>query len=464
MTNSKWLRRALLGSVALGVTVTGAQADELSTLMTQPEYFQNKANWPEAAPIAMPVGDSMITFSSGQGSLVDWQVDRDIPSDSGFTIAITPTADVPAPVSELSVSGYVKGDMIYDFDQDNLGKDFGHGTKIDEGAQKSSGVSFNAVQTRFRIKSKMDTAIGQVRTLVEGDFWNDDGHFRARHAWGEWDMTPNLTLGAGQTYLTGCDTVAGLTLIDNGGSAGGCGQGTRKGTVRLAYKSGPTTFRIAVQEPFASGGDDTYGDYKVERSPDLPAVASSVRYDAPGGHQLFLGATVSPVDFDNGVDASGDDISFEGGTAWEFQAGADVNLGDIATLTGHFDYNKGGKHLNGGKEQYSFNEVTSTENKVTTVTGIEANLLESWGFLAGLSFDVSDSTTLNVQYGYANPVGTESETEEGHKSVETLHANILWRPVDQMRLGVEAVYGSKKTLEGNNESALRGQFGAWFFF
>ena len=50
-------------------------------------------------------------------------VRRSIPEDRGFTIAITPTADLPAPVHEVTVSGYVKGDFIFDTHQD-LGDSF----------------------------------------------------------------------------------------------------------------------------------------------------------------------------------------------------------------------------------------------------------------------------------------------------------------------------------------------------
>jgi hypothetical protein len=35
MTNNKWLRRALLGGVALSVISTGAQADDLDALKVQ---------------------------------------------------------------------------------------------------------------------------------------------------------------------------------------------------------------------------------------------------------------------------------------------------------------------------------------------------------------------------------------------------------------------------------------------
>ena len=44
MTNTKWLRRALLGGVALSVMAAGAQADELSDLKAQLEALQSRVN------------------------------------------------------------------------------------------------------------------------------------------------------------------------------------------------------------------------------------------------------------------------------------------------------------------------------------------------------------------------------------------------------------------------------------
>ena len=57
--------------------------------------------------------------------------------------------------------------------------------------------------------------------------------------------------------------------------------------------------------------------------------------------------------------------------------------------------------------------------------------------------------------------------------VQTLHANILWRPVQQMQLGWEVMWGEydfdgsvfMNTRGGRrSEDAMRAQFGAWFFF
>ena len=52
MSNSKWIRRALLSGVALSVMATGAQADELSALKAQLEALQSRVNTLEAQPQA----------------------------------------------------------------------------------------------------------------------------------------------------------------------------------------------------------------------------------------------------------------------------------------------------------------------------------------------------------------------------------------------------------------------------
>ena len=94
---------------------------------------------------------------------------------------------------------------------------------------------------------------------------------------------------------------------------------------------------------------------------------------------------------------------------------------------------------------------------------------EGWGGYAGLSLNATSAIQLNIQYGYADP-GCNSCA--GYDWGSTVHSNILWRPVDQIRLGWELMYGWKRntfataSLAGRrrNEDALRGQFGAWFFF
>ncbi|MEM8688233.1 MAG: hypothetical protein AAGF81_12935 [Pseudomonadota bacterium] len=502
MTHSKWLRRALLSGVALGVATTGAQADELTALKAQLEALQSRVNQLESAPApaALPDGASLLTFKRGQGSLSDWNTDRKaegiIPQDGGFTIAITPTADVPAPVTEVTVSGYVKGDVIYDFDQDSLGDTFGSGSGINNARQSVSGVQLHATQSRFRIRSRTDTAIGQIRTLIEMDLRgrraggnqsvgfqstgglistfvtggtpSDDPAPRLRHAWGEWDMTPNWTLGVGRFWRISCDVFTSVGTVDFGGSAGGCSS-TRAAQVRFTYTSGPVSFRFGIVEPLQDRDRNLGGNVaaattmgvrpNARNSPDFPNFAAALLYDAPGGHQLFVGAEIEHAD----VDSSNTNNFFnDDAVGWEVQGGVNINLADIATFTGHIQYGDGIVNALGAGSS-GFTVVPAN----TAGASIQTNAV--FGAYAGLSFNVTDTTQFNVQYGH---VSDECQTCAGYTSTNTIHANILWRPVRQMRLGWEVIYGFKRntfaTSQGaqrrRNEDALRGQFGAWFFF
>jgi hypothetical protein len=57
-------------------------------------------------------------------------------------------------------------------------------------------------------------------------------------------------------------------------------------------------------------------------------------------------------------------------------------------------------------------------------------------------------------------------------TTQTVHANILWRPVQQMQLGWEVMWGEYDFDGGffgaggakKSDDAIRAQFGAWFFF
>ena len=203
MTNTKWLRSALLGGVAISVMTTGAQASELSDLKAQLEALQSRVNTIQTAPQAttLPAGVSAMTVAKGQGSLSSWgnESARDAANyngDRGYTVSINPTADLPAPVTEITVYGYAKLDFTWASEtQDSYQRVFDMSQA--NGANENNRWHAHASQTRFGIKAKTDTAIGQIRARIEGDFYGSPygttSSFRQRHSFGEWDMTPNWT-------------------------------------------------------------------------------------------------------------------------------------------------------------------------------------------------------------------------------------------------------------------------------
>jgi hypothetical protein len=464
MTNTKWLRQALLGSVALGVMVTGAQADELAELKAQLEGLQSRVNQLEQQPAhaALPEGASFITFSRGSAELPNYgtQAAREQnPTDRGFTIAVTPTADLPAPIAEVVVYGYVKGDVIYDFDKD-LGDAFSVPALWSSNGSGDNHVRLHARQTRFGIRSRTDTAIGQIRTQIEGDFFSEGNRFRLRHAYGEWDMTPDWTLLVGQTWSTAVLLPIGVTTVDFSGSAGPNGF-PRRAQVRLTYHSGPISWAVAIESP-----DHT-------STAQWPNLASYVQFDAPGGHQFIVTGVLTDADDVVSETDFGFITGERSGVGWAIQAGANINLADIATLTVGGLYGENGAHCtylaqHMGCDAFDANKFLFPDFFSDA----------GWGILAGLSFGLTDTTTLNVQYGF-----TRLENDNGHAwwtggpwaadhvDTHTVHANILWRPVQQMQLGWEVMWGQYDFDGGDfgfgtkrKDDAIRGQFGAWFFF
>lgn len=462
MTNTKWLRRALLGGVALSVMASGAQADELTDLKAQLEALQSRVGQLESQPAqtALPEGVSLLTFSRGQGSLANWgnvsKRDGLVPDDRGFTINVTPTADIPAPVAEVVVYGYVKGDVIYDFN-DDAGDAFYVPSIWHGGDDTKTHVRLHAKQTRFGIKSKVDTAVGQIRTLIEGDFFNGDSTylFRLRHAWGEWDMTPYWTLGVGQYWQTASLLPIGISTVDFSGDAGPFGY-TRRAQVRLTYHDGPISWAVAIEKPTFTS------DAK------WPNLSSYFQYDAAGGHQFIITGTVADWS---------DQALARHNVGWAVQAGANINLGDIATFT------------IGGV--YGHQESCNYLNQVGAWCGAlfdadQGGLPDFYGDAAygvggGFIFNVSDTTTVNVGGGWSrieNSLNVAPINNMKHVDVFTAHGNVLWQPVKQMRLGWEVMWGKYHFKEGanigstfnlpgfpeNDDSDIRAQFGAWFFF
>ncbi len=434
MTNTKWLRRALLGGVALSVMAAGAQADELSALKAQLESLQARVNTLETQPATttVPDGVSLISFARGQGTLANWGPDQTAhegtqPADRGFTINVTPTADMPAPVAEIVVYGYVKGDVIYDFNH-FVGDSFAPSALASSPRREKDHITLHAKQTRFGIKSKVDTAIGQIRTVVEGDFFTGTNTFRLRHAYGEWDITPNWTFLAGQTWDTAALLPIGISTVDFSGPTGP--SYGRRAQVRITYHDGPLSWAVAIQRPTNN------------TSTNMPDVASYFQYDFPGGHQFIVTGDIS--DYRR---ISTSDIG------WAVQAGANINLADMAYLTTGIVYGRG--------QPQSLYCVGGCGILQVAPGGGKA--VEALGFSVGLSFNINDTTTFNTAFGYFDNINNIGGAGAENTAM-TVHANILWKPVSQMQMGWEVMWGEEKFVGGGKRHDLRAQFGTWFYF
>ena len=330
-------------------------------------------------------------------------------------------------------------------------------------------VFLHANQSRFGIKSKVDTSVGQIRSRIEMDFYcaseaTDFGASfeglgqtfctRLRHAYGEWDMTPNWTLLVGQTDQAAMLSIIGVTTVDNYGDAGVNG-GTRHAQLRLTYHDGPLSWAVSMERP-------------EEASETLiPDFASYLQYDLAGGHQLIVAGQIS----DLGKDAEDDNDRRLG---WVVGGGANINLADVATLTAGAQYTQGltDRWLN----QLDTARRACGVDPATFEIG-NCELIEGYGVTVGLTFNVNATTSMNVEGGYAQNLNADDGLIPLADHVWTVHGNLLWQPVKQMRMGWEVMWGKEGFPKENGTCVMRGdggddctndalrfQMGTWFFF
>ncbi|MGI9514791.1 MAG: hypothetical protein ACR2OL_17985, partial [Anderseniella sp.] len=410
------LRKALLGGAALAVMTTGAAADELATLKAQLAALQSQVDTIQSAPAQAPAGSSFLRYERGLGGNT-WGLDAvkdsaNVHDGGGFTIAVTPTADLPAPVAEVTVYGYAAGHVAYDFDDDHGTANSFSASSI--GDDQGDHIALTHRQSRFGIKSKIDTAVGQIRTQLEFDanIGTSDGggagstRLRSRHAVGHWDMTPNWTLSVGQWWFTAALLPIGVSTVD---FAGSILTYSRTPQVRLSYSDGPLSWAVAIENP-------TFESYT-----NMPNIAGYLQYDIAGGHQFIVTGEVADWD-----PAGNDELG------WAVQVGANFNLADIATLTAGFGYGEGLLTT-----KFVFDEGFDPVD-------VNGDPLEALAFVVGLSFGLSETTTFNAMFSYTEALEDQAGIEE--EQVYKVHANILWQPVKQMRMGWEVIWAKSEFI------------------
>lgn len=372
MTNTKWLS-ALLAGTALTVASTAAMADT-----------------------------SLITMK------------RNLAGE-GVTFSISPTADMPAAATEVTISGEVRGRAL--------------NSKV-KGADSTTDMDSRA---RVIVKAKTETAVGTVgayvrleqsngsvdgfdsgvdKTANTADDKNTDANFvNADKAYGYWQMTPEWQLLVGRTDSISA-IEAGIDWNFNGSLVGNVGGPTNstEAQVRLTYGSGPFTWAVAIE-------DSSPGTAAASNASNY-AIGSALKFAAGSGIDFSL----TGLAVEDSVGSSSD---------YFLGAGANFELGSVATATVAAGMGEG-----------------KTGNSYLTVGADEAFSNAS----VGLTFGVSETTSLELGYGYtdADLAGKASD----------ITAALLWSPVSQMTLGAGIGY-EDSDVDGKTTSA---GLGAWFKF
>jgi len=440
----KMLKWALLGSAAIAVTASGAQADDLTALKGQLEALQARVTQLEAEPQAsLPSGYSLMTFRKGSGiydTLPMKQSDRisDNP-DMGYTISVMPTADV-APVAEITISGEIR--TVLDYNDPGKHYDFVTPVTDPDGAHSDDKAAVDVhARGRLVVKGRMDTAVGEVGgqfRLQGGDPFDANGSEASMNqAFGWWKFAPAWKFTAGEVPDSAAAIQAGPDWDFTGPQTTGLLTDNGTETMRLEWNNGgPFTAVIALEDSedpnlangFVETNNHTGSAHDVG---DFPAVAGYVAYDNSGVFLQLAGLwerddsreKFDELDFCGGHGDSTDKCSDN----WWIGGGARFGIGDRVTLTGGAAFSEG------------------YQRGTAVVIGPDD---EYWAAGAGVIFKIGENSRIEAgaEFFENTDLKKHEEREGFTKDAWDATAGWFWEPVSQVTIGVAGGYRSASAV------------------
>jgi len=360
---------------------------------------------------------------------------------------------LPATGTQVTLSGYVRGDFRYD-DGADLGDSFVVSSIPADGTagDLSDGhTRLHARQSRLVVRSETELESGTtLKTVFEGDFFGAGGNesfsnsssFRLRNAYasyGGWLI--------GQSWTNFMDFIAYPGTVDFYGPAGK--SFARQAQIRYTFASG-VSFSIENPETDGFGAlgrlRESSGGVGADIAPDVTAAWRGGPGGAGGSYELsgivrFLG-----VDGDlNGErineDVTGFGVNLAGG--WQFGpvfVGASVTAGE-------------------GIGRYIINGFG---NDVFVTDDGEVEAVESASFSANVKFDWSSNASSLIAFGtFSND---DPDQSNGIDNLQTIHVNYIWSPFPKASFGVELIQGFLENADGTEGDATRFAFGAQLNF
>ena len=358
----------------------------------------------------------------------------------------------------MSVGGYVKADVIHDFDYVGDRWEFELGSIAVEGSPERAlgGITtFHVKQTRvnFDFRSKAKWKNGKefpMQVFVEFDWFFDSDAFRLiprmRHAYG---VIGRLLIGRTWTNSGDISTLPG-TIDFAGGDAlygGRVPQIRWQDTFAKHF-----TYAIALEET----GGQIFNPNELDGAfrPLFPNLAGNVKYRSQNGSSFQLGFDLFA-------------LSWKGSTATPNVTKA----GYAITGTGRFVF-KAPHHpdsfvYGGGFGQGQGHRIIALSWDGQASGAITENGLDlspAWFAFVGFNHYWSKSFNSTISTHWAGSDLTPNHSDDTIQRAGSFHANLIWFPYPRISTGIEYMWGVRENNNGIEGTASRIQFMAKFKF
>jgi hypothetical protein len=344
--------------------------------------------------------------------------------------------EIPKTNARLKIGGYVKFDLIHDFNPIGSADYFDVSTIPTDGS-KSESTHLHAKETRLFLDFRSPSKVGELRAYVEGDFYGTNGAFRLRHAFV--DINNGKWL-AGQWWSNFMDeTVIPPTLDFEKPAAYAF---ARHAMFRWKQSfSNDSYLAISVEEP------NTRAQAPVEagkfESP-LPDLTARYRVTKKWGH-IQVSAFAAQLRYRYSTGES-DDVSLFG-----------------ANLSGQLNFLKKDKFIYQVVYGPGVGRFRGGSSAALDADG-ELKALTDVGVTGGIQHFWNDKFSSLVVYNQGSIDNTEGQSPTDISNMNYMAVNLIWHFVDKAFAGVEYLRGTRQDLNEEDGTANRIQFSIKYGF
>lgn len=390
------------------------------------EPLTSSGNWPGGA-------DRFQLLGVNQPSPT--RLANDFTGDPDFASGLLVIVDDVA----LKIGGYVKADLIKDFDAIDTTDSFDTSAIPTSGPEREN-ARFHARQSRLSFDTRWLVDGDIARAFIEADFFGSAASggdsFRLRHAYGHLGR-----FTAGQTWTTFTDPSAVPQTLDVDGGVSNVNR--RQGLVRWTqpFLFDGLSVALAVEDPRVT----------VEAPPALPGEGRSQTPDFVTRLRLqqdwgeFQGAFVLR---ELGFQPLGEPVLTE--TAWGFNFTGSFLLTSVTKPYYQITFGDGIGSYRGAPDVIPTGPDT-------------AAILSSFGWMIGLKQEWTQRLTSNFTFSQLSMGRAPGQDPDNLSDTTYLAVNLIANPYERVFCGIEYLYGIREDVSGARGEANRLQMAFGFY-
>lgn len=349
-------------------------------------------------------------------------------------------------VLRMKIGGYVKTDLVFDFDGTLDPTQFLMSTIPVEGQPEFGGrgySNFFARETRFNIDVRRTVGKVPLKLFVEGDFFSSGDQLRLRHAY---IVAGDFIVGQTWTTLSVLESLP--IMIDF--AAGDALFGGRTAQLRYQKKlSDKLTLAVAIENiPFL--GIENPNNLPGRAIYQFPLIPARLDYSWNTG-MLAVGASVGILGWSGGSDGPNPNTMQVSAVV----AGRQY-IGKVTYVSWNLSFGQGS-----GENIMAF--AGSNANAVLTADG-DLERIPSYAVVLGAKHSWNKKLASNFSYAYGWLQVPDTREPFALQKGGIGHVNLIYSPLDYFSTGVEYMWGARRATNDALGTASRLQMMAKFSF